>query len=108
MGWQAHTNITSKSQKDTFELASKQIVESAGKVDNLLERGGLGSEECCKMIETASNISCFTTEAIHADTLTGLCNWHFPYSEEEYWSFLSAQEFIEVASKLKLTITFSW
>jgi hypothetical protein len=108
MAWQAHTNITGQQQKQAFEIAAKQVKETTGSVDRLLERGGLESVECCKMIETASNISCYTEETIHADVLSGLCNWHFPYTEKEYWSYLSARTFIEVASKLQLAISFSW
>jgi hypothetical protein len=108
MGWQAHTNISGEEQKHAFEIAANEVKETAGTVDKLLERGGLEARDCCKMIETASNISCFTEETIHGDVLAERCNWHFPYTEEEYWAYLSARAFIDVASKLKLVISFSW
>lgn len=108
MGWRAHTNVSEEHQKQAFEIAAKQVKEAAGSVDRLLERGGLESNDCCKMIETASNISCYSQEVIHAVVLSGMSNWHFPYTEEEYWAYLSAKAFIDVASKLSLAISFSW
>jgi phage FluMu protein Com len=119
MGWDAHTNaekdwdkkcLKSKKLNNAFSKADEFVKKKAGSVDCYLFMAGLDCSACAKMLEEATGKSCYDDdwEAKNIEKIYLKSNWNFEYKQEDTWAYWSAKKFLELCSKFKLTVTFSW
>jgi hypothetical protein len=128
MGWDAFSSakgsgfkIEDIEIKNAFESASISIVNSSGKVDGSLSRGGLGLSDSARMLSKAIDNTAvgeidfffhpYQDEEVTADQAKQLAmklNWNFELDYDDMYAYWSAKEFIRVCAEFGLSIRFSF
>jgi hypothetical protein len=94
-----------------FAAATEEVLEKAGGVDGMLERGGLDCSDCGQMLERATGQSVYTYtdwSVAKVRRLNKKANWDFEPESGEEWAYWSARKFLEVCAEHGLSVNFSW
>lgn len=120
MGWDASSSVVldynfeppqikHPAYREVFENADKEVKKLAGTVDGYLHLGSLDCERCRVMLYEATGLSCYTDWSKEkVRELYKFSDWDFEYEPQDEWAYWSAFLFLQICSKLNLSIHFNY
>lgn len=111
MGWNAYTKGTelSASEKGVFEGASEWVRAKTGRVDGMLDMGGLDTQECAFFLEEITGERVFQEGKWSAEKVKELVEntkWEEPKTPENLWIYWSVRKYLETCTQLGLSVRF--